>query len=147
MRVIVLTGLVSVEKAQLAQDLAHEFQAEQSVTIIDNIARLPIDTSLPALIKRFEGDIVPQFAEIVSEAHSDILIIALSEQTHPEKLFVATDNLREANPDWQIYTLAMIDIRTCDCFPNVRQALEMYADISVMIPYQLDDIVTNVSTR
>lgn len=143
MKVIVLTGLVSIEKAQLARDLASYFSSDKSITIIDNIARLPIDDSDNAQIKRYEEDITKQLPEILHRVPADIVIVAISEQTHPEKLFIALDDLQEQS-DWQIYTLALIDKRTCDCFPNVREALELYADISVMMPYKIDEVLTYV---
>ncbi len=142
MKVIVLTGLVSIEKAQLARDLANHF-SDKRVTIIDNIARLPIDPIDDAQIKRYEEDITKQLPEILHKVPADIAIVAISEQVHPEKLFIALDDLQEQS-DWQIYTLALIDTRTCDCFPNVREALELYADISVMMPYKIDEVLTYV---
>lgn len=143
MKVIVLTGLVSIEKAQLARDLAGHFSSDNNVTIIDNIARLAIDPINDAQIKRYEEDITKKLAEVLYAVPADIAVVAISEQAHPEKLFIALDDLQEQS-DWQIYTLALIDTRTCDCFPNVREALELYADISVMMPYKIDEVLTYV---
>jgi hypothetical protein len=42
-------------------------------------------------------------------------------------------------------TIALIDLRTCDCFPNLRQAFEEAADITVMMPYHLAEIVSYVA--
>lgn len=148
MKVIMLTGLVSVEKAQLTQDLARYFVQNKSVTVIDNIARLEID-DLPEHVQRqsITSDTASDFVMAITQIlSSDVVIAAVSEQTHPEKLFVALDNLKEQQSEWEIYTLAMIDTRTCECFPNVRQALEMYADASLMMPYELDDVIHYVDT-
>ena len=143
MKVIVLTGLVSIEKGQLARELAKHFLKNKSVTIIDNIARISIEKLDGVLIKRYEENITKQLPEILHSASADIAIVALSEQAHPEKLFIALDDLQEQS-EWEIYTLALIDTRTCDCFPNVREALELYADVSVMMPYELDEVVSYV---
>lgn len=145
MKMIVLTGLVSIEKVQLTRDLVQYFANDKSIIIIDNIARVAID-NLPdtVSIKRYDGNITKKLSEIVHEAPADIVIVAISEQAHPEKLFVALDDLQEQQSDWEIYTLALIDTRTCDCFPNVREALELYADVSVMMPYELDEVLTYV---
>ena len=143
MKVIVLTGLVSIEKGQLARELAKHFLKNKSVTIIDNIARISIEKLDGVLIKRYEENITKKLPEILHSTLADIAIVAVSEQAHPEKLFIALDDLQEQS-DWEIYTLALIDTRTCDCFPNVREALELYADVSVMMPYELDEVVSYV---
>ncbi|GAB5490782.1 MAG: hypothetical protein Phog2KO_09970 [Phototrophicaceae bacterium] len=146
MKVIVLTGLVSIEKAQLTRDLATYFTDEKSVVVIDNIARLALEDSPETVtVKRYSEDISKKLGAILQENPSDIAIVALSEQAHPEKLFIELDDLQEQRDDWQIYTLALIDTRTCDCFPNVREALELYADISIMMPYSLDEVLTYVN--
>ncbi|MEM9951318.1 MAG: hypothetical protein AAF846_06955 [Chloroflexota bacterium] len=144
MKVIVLTGLVTVEKAQLSLDLANKAVANGlSVKMIDNIARQPIVNN-QHLIEQRTGDILPQLPAVLANTDADVVIVALSEQTHPEKLFVTLDALTEQFTDSDIYSLALIDTRTCDCFPNVRQALEMYADATIMLPYQLDEVLTYV---
>ena len=146
MKVIVLTGLVSIEKAQLARELATHFTNDKLVTIIDNIARVAIEDSPEKVtVKRYSENISKKLGDILQESPSDIAIIALSEQAHPEKLFIELDDLQEQRDDWQIYTLALIDTRTCDCFPNVREALELYADVSIMMPYTLDEVLTYVN--
>ena len=144
MKVIVLTGLVSIEKAQLARELAKHFLNDKSVIIIDNIARISVEELDGVLTKRYEENITKQLPEILHGQPSDIVIVALSEQAHPEKLFIALGDLQEQS-EWEIYTLALIDTRTCDCFPNVREALELYADVSVMMPYELDEVLTYVN--
>mgnify|MGYP000583497064 CR=1 FL=1 len=147
MKVIVLTGLVSIEKARLTTELTDYFKDDATVAIIDNIARTAIEIEDKSLqIERVEGDVISELSQVVHQINADVIIIAVSEQAHPEKLFVAIDDLREQQPEWDIYSLALIDTRTCDCFPNVREALELYADATVMIPYQLDGVLNYVST-
>jgi len=146
-KVIVLTGLVSIEKARLTTELTDYFKDDATVAIIDNIARTAIEIEDKSLqIERVEGDVISELSQVVHQINADVIIIAVSEQAHPEKLFVAIDDLREQQPEWDIYSLALIDTRTCDCFPNVREALELYADATVMIPYQLDGVLNYVST-
>lgn len=146
MKVIVLTGLVSIEKAQLSIQLATYSQEHAlDVYIIDNIMRQAIPTETPHTMQRITEDILPDLDTLLSDIQADVTIIALSEQAHPEKLFVALDQLREQFPASDFHALAMIDTRTCDCFPNVRQALEMYADASIMLPYELDEVLTYVN--
>lgn len=147
MKVIILAGLLSVEKIELSRELAQHFSAKKSVAVIDNIARMPVDNIEKSVsIRRVEGDSIAELLNILQETVADLVIVALSEQAHPEKIFIALDDLREQQPDWEIYLLALIDTRTCDCFPNVREALEMYADVSVMIPYKLEEIVSYVDS-
>jgi len=148
MTIIVLTGLVVVEKVQLTQALAQHFHPQKTVAVIDNIARLEVD-GLPekTTLTPLTGDAVTDLIEAIGSTSADVIIAAVTEQAHPEKLFIALDDLREQLPDANIYTLALIDTRTCDCFPNVRQALEMYADASVMMPYNLDEVIAYVDIR
>jgi hypothetical protein len=145
MKLIVLTGLVAVEKAELALELAeHYVQNGQSVTVLDNIARIAIQTNaIP--VWRIEGDSLTQLSYWLTRANSDVVIFVVSEQVHPDTLFVALDNLHNQFDTIEIQTLALIDTRTCDCFPHVRESLEEYADVVVMLPYSLDEVLNDVS--
>lgn len=148
MKVIVLTGLVSVEKADLVAELAgYSASLGQSVQLIDNIARQPLSKTLANTqnIVRVQGDDLDQLVASIAQASADVVIVAVSEQAHPEKLFLALDDLRDAFDTVEMITLAMIDTRTCDCFPNVRQALELYADVSLMMPYDLEQVLDYVA--
>ncbi|MEL6407375.1 MAG: hypothetical protein AAFR81_23590 [Chloroflexota bacterium] len=147
-KIIVLTGLVSVEKVALSQELATHFSAENTVTVIDNMARLALDRDeLPDSISlvRQVGDDMQALENAIRQAKGEVVLVAVTEQAHPEKLFVSIENLRERLPDASIFSLAMIDTRTCDCFPNVRAALEMYADMTVMMPYDVESVIDYVS--
>lgn len=148
MKMIVLTGLVSIEKAQLAADMAHYISTQgQSVQVIDNIARQALTKIVTDVqhVTRIEGDNLNNLIDSLASVSADVVIVAVTEQAHPEKLFVALDNLQEQFDTWEIYTIALIDTRTCDCFPNVRQALELYADVSLMLPYDLDQVLNYVA--
>jgi hypothetical protein len=137
MQLIVLTGLVIVEKQQFTLDLARHYIAQgQPVAIIDNMARLTLDQSqiAQASYQRLEGDLDGQLAPLLSQSTAVVTILAASETLPPETLFVQLDALRDALSDISITTLALIDTRTCDCFPQVRQQLELYADVVVNMP-------------
>ncbi|MDQ7026893.1 MAG: hypothetical protein Q9P44_15195 [Anaerolineae bacterium] len=145
MRLIVLTGLATIEKGALASDLADYFlQHGETVMVVDNITRQPIkNLSVPPY--RITGDIVTQLTDVLSTIASDIVLLAISEQVHPDKLWIALDNLTTQFDTIEIQTLALIDTRTCDCFPNVRESLESYADTVVMLPYNLDEVLNHVN--
>jgi len=70
-----------------------------------------------------------------------VVIAAVSETMHPETLFSALDRLHEQHPTLEMHTIALIDLRTCDCFPNVREVLERHADTVIMLPYDLSEVV------
>lgn len=147
MKLIALTGLVSIEKRDLTLELAQHYRdTGQRVAIVDNIARLPIDPELTGgeTLLRVEGDITPNLAALLENSSADIVILAVSERMHPETWLAALDNLREIRPDIEAQTTALIDLRTCDCFPNVRELLERYADKVVMLPYRLAQVVEGV---
>jgi hypothetical protein len=143
MKVIVLTGLVSIEKGEFAVELARHYKQQGlSVTVIDNIARQPInhpDTTFS--IRRIEGDILPELSDLLREVDTDVVLVASSEQVLPEALFVTLDKLYDDFDKIEIRTLALIDTRTCDCFPHVREQLEQYADEVVRLPYQLEKVL------
>lgn len=143
MKLFVLMGLLSIEKMQLAGELAWHFHERgQSVTVLDNIARLAIDSeTLPVLPQRLAGDALSKLLDAIAQADSDVVIVALSERAEPAATFVALDGLTERVQGLQMHTIAMIDLRTCDCFPHVREALEMHADISLLMPYSLAEVL------
>ncbi|MCU0512139.1 MAG: hypothetical protein MUE40_06160 [Anaerolineae bacterium] len=137
MHLVVLTGLVSIEKRDLALALAQSCLADgHRVALIDNIARLPVDPELTAgaTLLRLQGDVTQYLATTLEHVAADVVILAASETAHPEALFSALAALAEARPGLRVRTAALIDLRTCDCFPNVRQVLERYADVIVNLP-------------
>ena len=147
MQLIVLAGLVAVEKRDLAHALARAFQQKgEAVALIDNIARLSIHALDPAMhVQRVDGDSLPHLPALIDQQTSARVILALSEQTRPADLFVTLDEMRQRRADLDVRTLALIDLRTCDCFPGVREQLEAYADHVIMLPYQLDDVLALLS--
>jgi hypothetical protein len=59
----------------------------------------------------------------------------------PDALFILLDQLRDDDPALELSTLALLDTRTCDCFPNLRVTLEAYADYSVYLPVDTDELL------
>lgn len=142
MKLIVLTGLVVIEKIELTVELANTYLAQGlSVSIVDNIARIPIDSEVaPVLPQRIIGDIATQLDNL-QHLDSDIVILAASESANPDSLFSALELLRDSIPNLETHTIALIDLRTCDCFPNVREHLERYAHQVIMMPYTLEEVL------
>lgn len=151
--IIVLAGLVSIEKHQLAIELAHHYEAHgQTVSLLDHVARLALDSEALAPTIQLTRHISTDMADVIAWASAQItnatspqtLIVALNEQIHPEAIFMALHEIAQHNPALHTHLIAMIDLRTCDCFPNVRQLLETYADSIVMMPYDLDAILMQI---
>ncbi|MCA9912779.1 MAG: hypothetical protein KC496_05505 [Anaerolineae bacterium] len=138
MKLIVLTGLVSVEKAEAAAYLAQQFtEQDQRVTVLDNIARIPMDAALfEETPQRISGDISQLLPEILNGVESDVVILAASEVANPDDLYVALDALHDTHPQIDVQSLALIDTRTCDCFPQIRERLELYADRVLNLPIE-----------
>lgn len=144
-KVIALVGLVSIEKIQLTIDLAthYTWETDQTVTVIDNVARLAID---PAQLSdepllRITGDITKTLTDTLRDVDTDIIIIAVSESAELDTLFVSLDIMSETLPNIDLTTIGLVDLRTCDCFPNLREKLEDYADIHVLAPFNAEVVV------
>lgn len=139
-RLIVLAGLVSVEKAFLAAELG-TFWAQQglSVVILDNIARIAIDpeTVGGARVMRAAEDVLPHLPYILAQTDADVMILAVSETLAPDTLFTALGTL----DDVRLTVLGLVDTRTCDCFPHIRAQLEAESDAVIHMPYTLDAVL------
>lgn len=134
--VIVLAGLVSVEKVTLAVEIARALDVrKQRVLLIDDVARLPVDANRAGgvTVQRVSGDLLPQLEMLINQTDTDAVIVAASETHSPDSLFTTLDALRGVN----LISFAMIDTRTCDCFPHARDLLEGYADHVISLPYDL----------
>ena len=142
MKLIVLTGLVAFEKIQLAAELAQVFPQAR---IIDNGARLAMDSEIFAMpIERITGDILSELPMLIRQK-AELTILAVSENTNPHSLVETLDQISVHQPDLQIITIALIDLRTCDCFPHLREALEEVADLSLFLPYNLAEVLAYVA--
>jgi hypothetical protein len=147
MRVIVLAGLVSVEKIELAAVLAKRLiDAGQTVTVIDHQSRMPLhDVRFDGTLRaRIDGDLQDGLLPALTDAVSDAVLLLVSETVPPDDLFTLLDDARRAAPALDVYTLALIDTRTCDCFPEFRVTLEAYADEVVRLPAVWDDVAEGI---
>jgi NAD(P)-dependent dehydrogenase (short-subunit alcohol dehydrogenase family) len=143
-KVIALVGLVSIEKIQVALELAqHYSQAGHTVSIIDNVARLAIDRAQVGdeSLQRINGDIIPLLGDVIPRQDADTLILAISENAGLDALFVALDILTEQHPTLDLMTVGLIDLRTCDCFPHLREKLEDYTDVHFLALFNVTHIV------
>ncbi len=140
MKLIALMGLVVVEKIEMLEVLAQA--AKTRVVVIDQMRRLHAD---PARLSgadyiRLEGDLAAELPPLLDDLETDLLLLAVSETTPPDETFVLLDQVHEAHPDLEMHTLALVDTRTCDCFPQTRQSLEASADTVVNLPADFDAV-------
>lgn len=145
MKVVALIGLLSIEKIQLTIDLATHFtwNMNQSVTIIDNVSRMAIDpvhlNDEPLI--RIKGDITQNLTDTLATIQSDIVLIAVSETAELDSLFITLDMMTGQLPQVDLITIGLIDLRTCDCFPHLREKLEDYADVGFLAPFDVDEVL------
>lgn len=137
-RLTAVMGLVVQEKINYVRDrAAYLHEQGQRVRVLDNIARLSIDpASVPCPVERISGTLQAQ--RITRHASStDEILLAVSETAHPDEIFAKLAWLT----DIQLTTVALIDTRTCDCFPHVRKTLEALADSVIHLPYEREDVL------
>ena len=60
-----------------------------------------------------------------------------AESAQPETIIDTLDVLQAAQPDSNIKLIALIDNRTCDCFPHLRELLEATADLTLHAPFNI----------
>ena len=147
MKLIALAGLVSIEKINLTVELSQYFSEERhaKVFVIDTIKRMGISSELLGVPhQRITEPMLDTLAERLQDIEADIVLWAVDETVSPEALFLALDGLYDTAPQIDVQTLALIDLRTCDCFPQTRKALEAYADVALLMPYDLEDIIKHV---
>ncbi len=145
MKVIALIGLVAIEKIQLTVDLAtyYTWQTDKTVTVIDNVSRLAID---PAQLSdepliRVKDELRETLIDQLPQINSDVVIVAVSEAAELDQLFISLDVMTETIADVDLVTVGLVDLRTCDCFPNLRVKLEDYADMHFLAPFNAEDII------
>ena len=141
MKLIALMGLVVVEKIEMLEALAQA--AASRVVVIDQTRRLHAD---PARLSgaeyiRLGDDLAAELPPLLDDLEADLLLLAVSETTPPDETFVLLDSLSASHPDLEIQTLALVDTRTCDCFPQTRQSLEASADTVVNLPADVEAIL------
>lgn len=140
LHLIALLGLVSVEKAELAAQIAnHVTDSGLRAVIFDGGARLRVDTEWVAAARlvRLDADRLAQIPDLLAASDEDVAILAAPETAATDAVFAALAALER--PGLTITTAALIDLRTCDCFPNLRAELEASADVTLAIPYALPD--------
>lgn len=133
-------GLVSVEKAELAAQIAnHVTGSGRRGVIFDGGARLRVDSEwvTAARLARLDADGLARLPDLLAASDEDVAILAAPETAATDAVFAALAALER--PGLAITTAALIDLRTCDCFPNLREELESSADVTLAIPYALSD--------
>lgn len=142
--VIALAGLVAAEKAQLAAQLANHYSAQGvPVLLVDQGQRVAVDPEwvFQASLRRLGAPDPDQLPAVLGESAAQVVVIALAETLPPDTLFAAL----EALDGVRLWTLALIDLRTCDCFPHMRHLLESSADQVVYVPYDLGAVVAGLT--
>lgn len=137
MPIIALAGLAAGEKAELALDLARHFsQAGQRVHLTDNMQhmRVPADR-LPQQVTHDRQTSLPAAATAAFESVAEVTLLVVAEQAAPDELFALLDSAAG------VRVLAIVDDRTCDCFPTLRQSLEDHADAVLRPPFTLREVL------
>ena len=121
-------------------------QEGKTVTVIDDLRRMPADDARfdGAARVRLSGDLRESLLPGLAEITSDVALLLVSETAWPDDLFTLLDEARQRIPALDVYSLALIDTRTCDCFPEFRVTLEAYADEVVSLPAAWEDVVEGV---
>ncbi len=141
MRIIALAGLAAGEKAELALDLARHFrQAGQRVHLIDNMQHMTIPANRvePGVTLTRSASLPGAVAAALAPG-ADLALLTVAEQAAPDELFALLDS-----GTVDVRVLAIVDDRTCDCFPTLRQALEDHADAVLRPPFTLREALDNL---
>ncbi len=138
---IVLVGLVAIEKIHLTVELAtHYTNQGKRVTVIDNVSRLEIDPELlqGEEVIRLSGDILPKLSELHETVDSAVTLVALSETANLDEVFIALSELED------VQIIGLLDLRTCDCFPQYREQIESDADVTLYAPFEIEQVLEAV---
>ena len=141
MRIIALAGLAAGEKSELALDLARHFsEAGRRVHLIDNMQHMTIPTDrLPPAVTYQRIHDLGAATTAATEAGADVMLLAVAEQAAPDELFALLDTGAV-----DVRVLAIVDDRTCDCFPTLRQTLEDHADAVLRPPFTLREALEHL---
>ena len=140
MKISILTGIIGQEKAQFAIQLAQAYLAKGLRVAIINNGNVSIDNKVTANI--YLGLTLGDNERLYNELQSmqqDILLVIAAESAHPETIIDALDILQAAQPDSSSKLIALIDNRTCDCFPHLREMLEATADLTLRAPFSINE--------
>jgi hypothetical protein len=129
-KLITLVGLNTVAKAQLMRDLSAHFQ-EQGLTT-----------------QQFDGS-VTRFADtnIQTSVKSDDQITIWNTPQNTEMERLSSVLLDQEAQGVQPLTIALLDTRTCDCFPTLREEMEQTADLTLSLPFDLKEALWKVSEQ
>ncbi len=127
---IVLIGLAVIEKAQLARDLSDELQSQGHTVRIMDSSSTADDARLPDESRRAEESVLIWN----TPAETDI------DQLASRLITLEADGIRPL-------TIALLDNRTCECFPTVQDQLEQTADLTFHLPFELRDVLWSISTQ
>ena len=150
MRLIAITGLAGIEKGRLTLDMAAHLQEHgQRVRVLDNAENNPLNDLhgyAPSLIpfERITDDLsvllYSHFAEI-SAQDTDIVLLNVAESLNPEQLYASLMGIPEISID-DVRVIAVLDDRTCNCFPHVYDLLEQFADLTLTYPFTLEEALS-----
>jgi hypothetical protein len=129
-KLVVLIGLNTLAKAQLARDLSVYFQEQGYVTSQTDSALKPF------------ADV---YTQTPGKASEQIMIWATPENTEMERL---VDIL--ADVKWsgiEPLTIALLDTHTCDCFPRLREEMEATADLTLSMPFDTQEALWSISAQ
>lgn len=137
MKILILAGLVSYDKAALAEDMARRLAATgQSVTLIDNSEYTAVSAVNGVTVIRVEKS--TGAAAATAGTHSDVILITASEALSPDGLLALQDEVQTVHPAAVVRQIALVDDRTCDCFPHLREAFDAQADLVLHAPFDLE---------
>jgi hypothetical protein len=141
LKLIALTGIVGHQKAQFAMEIAVALQnAGQRVAVIDNGDHSTSLACPTVLMYRSIDGFDERIYNKIQRMACDVILLVVSESTHPESLMIALEHLQDLLPDLTTRLIALIDDRTCDCFPHLRLMLEDTADITLHAPFDVNQI-------
>ncbi|MEL6268404.1 MAG: hypothetical protein AAFU54_27115 [Chloroflexota bacterium] len=155
MKLIVLTGLPTKEKAWLTRDLAAHYSAQgQRVAVMDNANIMndlgELETVDHTVLMRGGCaccSVADKLFRSTTELSGDIdvAIMPANNQTHVDNLVAVLDNLVSGSPTpIEVTMVALVDDRTTCCFPYVAETLESYADITLHAPFSPDAVISAV---
>jgi hypothetical protein len=145
LKLIALTGIIGHQKAQFAVEIARALQdSGQHVGIIDNGDYSAIPTGRGVLTHRLIEGFDEHIYNEIQEMACDVILLVVSESTHPESLMMALAHLQHLLPELTIRSVALVDDRTCDCFPHLRSMLEDSADITLHAPFDVNQLLEDL---
>ena len=68
-----------------------------------------------------------------------VVVWPVPAEVHPENVLEMLDRF----PNAEIRQIAMIDNRTCDCFPHLREMLEDHADLTLNYPFAIEEVIAS----